>query len=269
MNRIYRLFAFAIVITGSASCQKVIDVKLNSAAQRYVIEGEVNDGPGPYTVTISRTRDFAENNNFEQIGGGLVVITDVTANISDTLRESNPGTYRTSRLAGVLGHSYRLSVLVGGQSFTANSVMPAKAVDIDSLYIRPSALGGDNIFMVAQYLDPVGTGNYYRARQWINDTAVKGSRIRSDYATDGILYRGQMMYDASEESGNPKVKIGDKIEVELQCINEEVYEYYRTLTDVTGENSATPANPLSNITGGALGIFNTCTSRRRTSIAAY
>ena len=269
MKRIYRLVAIAIVITGASSCQKVIDVKLNSADQRYVIDAEVNDGPGPYTVNISRTKSFAENNTFDRISGGQVIITDVTSNISDTLREASPGVYQTSLLAGVPGHSYRLSVSVGGQIFTANAAMPATAVAIDSLYVRPSAFGGDNIFMIAQYKDPIGIGNYYRARQWVNDTAVQGSRVRSDYATDGIVYRSQMIYETGEESGNPKIKIGDRIEAELQCVNKEVFDYYRTLLDVTGENSATPANPLSNITGGALGIFNTCTRSRKATIAAY
>ena len=269
MKTIYRIFALGIIISGAASCQKVINVKLNSADQKYVIEGEVNDGPGPYSVVVSRTKAFTENNSFDQVGGAEVIITDKTAGISDTLDETAPGLYQTSILAGVPGHTYVLSVRSGGQTFTATSAMPAQVVSIDTLYTRPSDFGGDNIFMIAQYRDPVGAGNYYRARQWVNDSLVKGSRVRSDYATDGQTYKSQLSYEADEESGNPKIDIGDRISAELQCVNKDVYDYYRTLRDVTGENSATPANPLSNVTGGALGIFNTCTSRKKSGIAAF
>lgn len=269
MNTLYRALAAAVLVTGAASCQKVINVKLNSAAQQYVIAAEVNDGPGPYTVTVSRTKDFTEDNNFAQVGVAQVIITDETAGITDTLTEAAAGAYRTSKIAGVPGHTYRLSVQVGGQAFSAVSAMPEQAVPIDSVYIRKSDFGGDDIFMIAQYRDPTGTGNYYRARQWVGDSAVKGSRVRSDYATDGQVYRSQLSYDTDEESGNPVIDIGDSITAELQCITRETYDYYRTLRDVTGDNSATPANPLSNITGGALGIFNTCTSRKKSRIAAY
>jgi hypothetical protein len=267
MNGIFRLIMAILVITGPASCQKVIDVKLNSADQRYVIDAEIHDGPGPYSVVISKTRAFTENNAFDQVSGAQVIVTDMTAGVSDTLREAVAGRYQTSTLAGAPGHAYRLSVTAGGQIFTASATMPAQAVEIDSLYVRESDFGGDNLFMIAQYRDPVGTGNYYRSRQWVTDTAVKGSRVRSDYATDGQVYRSQLTYESGEDSGNPRIDLGDKIEVELQCITKEVFDYYRTLRDVTGENSATPANPLSNIAGGALGVFNVCTSRKKSGIA--
>jgi hypothetical protein len=45
------LLVTIIVFSG---CQKVINVDLNEAAPRIVIEGLINDRPGPYTVTISK-----------------------------------------------------------------------------------------------------------------------------------------------------------------------------------------------------------------------
>jgi hypothetical protein len=269
MNIVSRLLVATLISLSAASCQKVIDVKLNSAARKYVIEGEVNNGPGPYLITISQTRDFGEDNNFDEVSGALVRIADETAGVVDTLRESSPGTYVSSTLAGVPGHSYRLTVLAGGQTFTALASMPAQAVQIDSLYVKRSEFGGDFVFITPEFTDPVGVGNYYRIRQWVNDTAIDGSRLRNDDATDGQTFRAPLYYNADEESGNPKIRNGSNIAVELQCLNKEVFDYYRTLGDVTGENSATPANPLSNITGGALGIFNTCTTHKKQGVAAF
>jgi hypothetical protein len=258
-------FAFLTI----TSCQKVIDVKLNSSAQQYVIEGEITDAAGPYTVTISRTRDFTENNDFEKIGGASVIIKDVTANTTDTLRQASAGTYQTSITNGVPGHTYQLSVVVNGKSFTASSAMPTRAVTIDSLYAAKSTFGSDDIFMVPVYTDPVGMGNYYRIRQWINGVQVKGSRVRSDEATDGTTYRSQLFYDTDVDAANPIIKLNDSIRAELQCINKSAYDYFRTLHDATGDNSATPANPLTNITGGALGVFNACISRTKRSKAVF
>ena len=258
-----------LIVIGFSSCQKVINVKLNDSAQQYVIEGEVTNAAGPYTVTLSRSRNFTENNDFDQITGATVLITDVTASITDTLRASGAGTYITSKLQGVPGHSYRLNVVIGTQRFEAMSEMPAQIVKIDSLYASRSTFGGEDVYMSPVYTDPVGKGNYYRVRQWVRGIQIKGSRARSDEATDGFTYRSQLFYDTDDESGNPVIKLNDSIMAEVQCINRQVYDYFRTLGDATGDNSATPANPLTNISGGALGVFNTCLSSKRTAVAVF
>lgn len=256
-----------LLVFACVSCQKVINVKLKNSAQLVVIEGEVNNAPGPYTVSISRSRDFSENNDFEQIAGAAVTITDLTSSLTDTLKASVPGKYTSSRLQGTAGHSYRLNVVINGQSFSATSSIPTQSVNIDSLYVRKSTFGGDELYMIAEFTDPVGKGNYYRIRQWVRGILVKGSRVRGDEATDGFTYRSQLFYDTDDESGNPIINLNDSIMAEVQCINQQVYDYYRTLGDATGDNSATPANPLTNITGGALGIFNTCLSSKKSAVA--
>jgi hypothetical protein len=268
MRTICKILLPALVLTG-VSCQKVINVKIKSAVQQYVIEGEITDGPGPYMVKISRTRDFTENNNFDQVSGARVTVRDIEAGTTDTLRETTSGTYHTSKVKGIPGHNYVLGVLVNGQAFTASSVMPVQAIAIDTLYAGRSTFGGEDVFMTAVFTDPPGKGNYYRIRQWVRGLQVNGSRVRSDEATDGFTYRSQLFYDTEDDAGNPLIHSKDSISAELQCLNRQVYDYYRTLQDATGDNSATPANPLSNITGGALGVFNTCTSRKKTAVAIY
>ena len=270
MNTIYRFIILAIIIAGTSSCQKVIDVQLNSADQRYVIEGEINDGPGPYQVKISRTKDFSADNNFDQISGAQVSITDVNASKTEVLSETSPGIYQTKTLTGVPGHAYQLSVSVNGKSFAATSSMPSQAVGIDTLYAGPLEFNDKDIFMTPVFTDPVGKGNYYLLRQWVNGQLIKGTVARSDDATDGKTESFPLRYDTQTDSGNPEIDKGDNITAELQCVNRQVYDYYRTLRDVTGaSNSATPTNPLTNITGGALGIFNTCTNRKKSAIASF
>jgi hypothetical protein len=264
-------FIFSIlVLFVLTSCQKVIEVKLNSAAPQYVIQGEITDSPGPYFVTISRTKDFSADNNFDEVSGALVIITDSTANISDTLKEVITGTYQTSHIQGAYGHTYKLNVTINGQSFYAVSVMPAQAVNIDVLYAGPSLRGQNEIFMTVVFQDPPGKGNYYLLKQWINGAEVKSANVRSDDATDGQNFSVQLRYDTNKDAGNPVIHKGDQIKAELNCINKEVYDYYRTLQSVSGtSNTATPTNPLTNIIGGALGVFNCCTSRTKTTIANF
>lgn len=256
------------LLFGAASCQKVIEIKPNAFTQRYVIEGEVTDAPGPYTVTISKTRSVSDDNTFEGVDDAQVIITDLGAGVSDTLQRTTQGRYQSSRISGTAGHEYRLMVRIGSETFTASSTIPASAVSIDSMYVEKSDFG-DDYFVVPVFTDPAGRGNYYRMLQWVNGRLIRGYWLRNDNARDGQTYTSALRYDTEEDSGNPVIQNGDSIRVELQTVSKPTYDYYRTLEDVTGYSFTTPANPLSNISGGALGVFATGLSRSKTVIARF
>ncbi len=61
-----------------------------------------------------------------------------------------------------------------------------------------------------------------------------------------------------------KVRSKDTVMVEMRCIDKAVYDYFYSLDQIssTNGNSATPANPVSNILGGALGYFSAHTVRK-------
>jgi hypothetical protein len=64
----------------------------------------------------------------------------------------------------------------------------------------------------------------------------------------------------------PRLKPGDTMFVELWGIDKGVYEYYSTLNEIlggAGPSTASPANPTSNITGGAMGYFSAFTVARK------
>lgn len=58
---------------------------------------------------------------------------------------------------------------------------------------------------------------------------------------------------------------GDAIELDLQCIDRNVYRYYYAFGQNLGEGGppVAPANPPSNISNGALGVFSVHTSSKR------
>ena len=60
-----------------------------------------------------------------------------------------------------------------------------------------------------------------------------------------------------------RLQSGDLAIIQLESIDSAMYQYYYSLNQVTDQNSATPANPQSNIKGGALGYFTVHTASRR------
>jgi hypothetical protein len=257
VGRKYLILA-VIAIMEFCSCQKVINVNLNNAASKFVITGNVSNEPGPYIVSISKTINFSEDNVFPSVTNALVVITDSIAAVTDTLSRGAAGYYQTHVLQGIPGHVYQLYVNIGGQVFLSRSVMP-QPIALDSIYVV-SATFGDKKDVTAVYNDPVGVGNHYHLTLSIADSSSTNIYIHSDQVTDGNRVLQQLRNSIDIHSG-------DSVKVALECIDDSVYKYYSTLSQTINQNSATPANPQTNISGGSLGYFSAHTVSRKGIIA--
>jgi hypothetical protein len=240
------------------SCEKVIDLKLNTSGSQIVIQGTVYDQPGPYTVKISKTVDFDESNIFPPVTGAEVEISDNTGN-TEVLTETSPGIYLTSSIQGVPGRTYTLTIKADGKNYTAGSTMPP-AVNIDSLYCEKSYFG-DFLQLYAEFSDPAGAENYYHLSQDINGVIQDVMGVASDELYDGQIIKFPFM-PVDEES---ILISGDTTTVWLESIDKGVYEYYRTIDQYSGQYT-TPSNPVSNINNGALGYFKACSMRKKTII---
>jgi len=236
------------------SCQKVINIDLNSASPAIVIVGNVSDQPGPYTVTLNQTVNFSDPNSFPAVSGAFITIADNAGN-KDTLRETMPGIYHTKTLMGIAGRTYNLTVIANGQTYTSSSTMP-QAVTFDTLVVAQiDGFRDTNLYPQAHFQDPASVSNYYRFVETRNDTAVTRIFVIDDQYSNGRYIDYTMRSDTA-------LAIGDSVKVEMQCIDQGTYQYFSTFREASGgQTSVTPANPISNITNNALGYFSAHTSR--------
>lgn len=250
------------------SCEKVIDLKLNNAAQKYVIEGNITDEAGNCAVKITQTKDFDQNNDFPGVSGATVTISD-NGGAAITLDEKSTGVYETTAITGTTGHVYTLTVVVGGQTFTAASTMPV-LVPFDSLYISELQLGGDTRKLATvAYQDPLGLGNGYHFIQFKNGVQEKTVFASNDEFSDGrAITQNLLTFNNNNNDDDKKIKSGDSVRVVMECVDPAVYTYWHSIDAATGEsNSATPANPVTNIVGGALGYFSVHTVQQKSIVA--
>ena len=258
------LFFLLPVLLAAVACKKVIQVDLNSAAPQIVIEGEVTNGPAPYFVRISKTVDFSASNEFPPVTGAVVRLTDTTNGISDTMLEAGPGLYRSIEVGGVSRHTYRLDVSAEGRQYTAFSTMPER-VKLDSVTFAQN-IGVDNkleINAVAGCHDPAGVANYYQFFEVVNSRPVPDIFVFDDRLSDGRYIQYPLYNDSAYLSP------GDTLRLTMNCIDKNMYNYFFTLMNVAGNNnfqSATPTNPVSNISNGALGYFSAHTTQQVTII---
>ena len=258
------IFAAVFAVTLLTSCEKTIDVDLNESSPALVVEADISDRPGPYYVRLAQSVNFDDPNTFPPVSGALVTIADNAGN-SEALKEVSPGLYETSVLEGVHRRIYTLTVVTGGEEYTATSTMP-EPVTLEALSVEEGGfIGEEEMEVVAWFQDTPNKKNYYRFRGWNGELSFNEAYAFEDKAYDGQYVRYALEPD--EDNEDLKIASGDHIEVELQCVDPSVYLYFLTLAQYTGEGPPTaPANPISNISNGALGYFSAHTVSKRTIV---
>jgi hypothetical protein len=271
------------LVMGLSCCTKVINVDLNDAAPNIVVDAAVTDSVGPYTVNLTQTVNFSDNNVFPAINGASVILSDNAGN-SNILTEAvaGSGNYITSNLQGVDGRTYYLSITYNGKNYTATSTMPygvpldSVVADTGSTHHGGGGFGGggyggggttaSGVTVRAVFTDPKGIVNYYRLIEYVNRVPNYNSiTIISDLGQDGT----QITENVARR--DTSIHAGDTITVVLQGIDANVYEYYRTLKQVTktqtGINVTVPGNPTTNLSNNALGFFSAYSVRTMQTIA--
>ncbi len=246
MKEVTFLLAGALMVT---ACQQVVDLNLNKSSARLTIEGSVNNGPGPHHVRITRSINFYQDNSYPNVSGAIVIITNTSAAVTDTLSEVSPGIYETHSIAGRPGDTYRLSAFVENKIYTATSTMP-QPVALDSVTFNYGTK--NTIRAVANFQDPMGTINYYKFTAYVNGKYLKELHTFEDRLSDGRYIREKMDNDTSD------IKKGDDVLLSLIGIDKAVDAYLKEAQTIAYDNAnlVAPSTPQTNIEGGALGYFS-------------
>ena len=234
-----------------SSCEEVITLDIDPADAKVVVEAEVTQGPGPHFVYLRKTVGIDDDNTFPNVAGATVVLSDDAGTV-DTLQEFAAGGYASGHLVGVPGRTYTLSIASEGNTFTAQSTMPLP-VTLDSVFNQTvDFFDGIRYPVFGNFQDPAGTANQYRYVTWVNGRRLPGSVVDEDATYDGRYNRAFIQGPGAE------IELGDSVRVEMQCIDAPVYEYFSSFAQLgNGPNgSSAPANPYTNIQGGAIGYFS-------------
>lgn len=254
------IFLASLFLVALSSCEKVIDIDLNSSDPQYVVEGEITNEARPYQIKITKTVNFSESNNFPTVSGAVVTIADDAGN-TETLTETKSGIYETKILRGVPTRTYTLTVKHNGKTLTSVTKMPA-LVPLLNINTIPDNFGGggpgggseQTYSAVPLYNDPAGVKNFYRFIQVINSKLDSSFLVRNDN-----LYDGKQTVQPIFSRGT-KILKGDTLNIAMQCIDNQVYDYFYSLNQSSGDGpggGTTPSNPVNNIVGG-LGYFSAC-----------
>ncbi|RQO75755.1 DUF4249 domain-containing protein [Pedobacter sp. KBW06] len=258
----YTRCVFAIIaVSAFSACEKVIDLKLDEAVPVIVIDGGISDLNENHIIKISKTYNFTEPNKFNGVSKASIVL-KADGKVQAAFVETLPGVYQTTtKFKGKSGVRYDLAVTFEGKTYEASSVMPARVI-LDALTFKTfNFFGGNKSYIVANFSDPAGVANQYR---YILRTkgVVEEDAVSEDRFNDGNKVENVIFYELDD------LLKGDSVHVEFQCIDRNVYRYFYSLGQNSGQGGppVSPANPPSNFSNGALGVFNAHTSSSRTAV---
>lgn len=101
-----------VLLAYSISCVDPIDIVNDTESGSLVVDGLITDDPGPYKVTLTRSRTIGSDLDNSVFVQGAVVLLQDDAGQVDTLTEQQPGQYFTdsTRVRGVQGKKYRIHI---------------------------------------------------------------------------------------------------------------------------------------------------------------
>ncbi|MCW8310795.1 DUF4249 domain-containing protein [Sphingobacterium sp. InxBP1] len=241
---------FLILFT---ACEENIDIDLNTADARLVIDAQLTDASTTQRIRISRSVGFDQPINSSGTKGANVVVTDDQKH-SYSFQYEKDGYYVHRSFKPVSGRTYTLKVAVQQKSYTATSKMPAY-VAVDSTGIFEKKIAGDSYFFVTMtFKDPANVANHYMYTLSVNGKPFRFASTQNDQFNDGLKvthYISDLETDLSP---------GDDVVIRRYCVDEKTYQYWNEYQRNNLSNAA-PGNPPSNITNGALGYFSVAPMR--------
>ncbi len=249
-----RFFILIIATLSLASCEKVIDVDLNSADPQMVFEANLAAGSDSLWISITKTADYFSSEPNPMVDGAAIDFTD-GAGVTKQATGMGSGLYLVTGVNSTVGKTYTIRADVEGQITEASSYMPVTVL-LDSVTFEflPATDFSDASYRInLAFQDPPDTLNYYQIIVRIN------GKVEGDITVfDDKFYQGAYL---DIPLFGYEIEKGDVVEIELQSIDADVYKYFLTLASIvsqTGPPGIAPGNPITNLKGDIqLGYFGT------------
>lgn len=312
MAKYFSYISFLLLGTFISGCEEVVDIDLSGyLSDAIVFEGNVTNERPPYFFHLTRPSAISGDNynDYEGIDDAVIIITDVTKGIKDTLqyvpasvegnyvyyyyydydkkrkevisvlpKKSVGGMYVTTKLYGIVGHSYSLDFYCDGKHFESEAQKMDPPLVITDLKVNKVDLGekGETIAPCISFINPPGKNYYMFSFYPWSYTHFTFSLPHFLFREDGNWRYSILSDEHLEENvkdfvvddgenalgypdGSGYIPVGDSLYVWALTISESCYKVYEQMLEQLrtdgGAYTPTPTSIKGNITGGVFGCF--------------
>lgn len=238
MKNIKLFIAVIIASFTIISCEDVIEVNLDTAAPKLVIDASIKWQKGTtgslQKIKLTTTTDFYTN-TIPVATGAVVTVTNITLSTPVTylfVEEGQTGEYICANFSPIINNNYTLAVAYKGQTYTATSqFMPTPEIVKTEQTLKPG-FGGDDFYEVKFYFQDNGAeDNFYLAGAKNSNIVYPEYGVISDEFTQGNL-----MFAIYQD----ELKKGDVIDYTIQGVTEKYNNYMAKLLNIAGTDGGNP-----------------------------
>ena len=268
MKKIF-LIAFILPLLLFISCQDVVNVDLNNAPPKLVIDASINWQKGTLgneqKIKLTTTTDYF-NTKIPIVTGATVVIKNSENTLFDFIEVPNTGEYVCSNFIPIIGEKYTLSIVSNNQTYTASETLKPVAAINNIVQNNQGGITGTDIEIKTFYTDPANEEDYYLYKY------TYSTKLKSEYYVDeDTFFQGNTFFSTSR---NNDLKVGELVEVTHFGISKSYYNYMNVLLSIAGNSGGSPfQSPPATVRGNiinttdsgnfALGYFRLCETDSR------
>lgn len=274
MKKINNFGLLAITILGFMSCEKIIELEVPSSDPILIIESSISNDTTFWTVKLSNSQPYFEQNDKVFIADAFVTISDNMGNV-DTLIHQDTGLYATKIVKYCeIGRTYTLKVVHEGKEYLASEkCRPQVSISFLMSFELPDRNGfiEPGFYVFEKAGENETKGDYYLWKIYKNDTLLDDF----GYVLDTDEFRETSFFNINIDPDDPlkdmdknilprpfpfKFDVGDTAVVEQYNISKAYYSFLVELQSQLSRSGTPfdppPVNPRTNIQGGAFGFFS-------------
>ncbi|WP_396194076.1 DUF4249 family protein [Flavobacterium sp.] len=252
MKSSHYILSFLFLLTFTA-CEKVIDVDLNTAEPKLVIEASINwyaaTAGNEQKIKLSTTSGYFSN-EIPKVSDAIVFITNSTNQVFDFFEDpSELGTYKCTNFIPIVNETYTLTVIHEGETYTSTEKLLNTPTVTRVEQENDGGVLGNEIEVKFYFDDLVNETNFYFLR--IDDPY----KVIPEYGVieDRFFQNNEMFGLYFSEDLKP----GDTLTFTLNGVTQGYFNYMDVLLEQTGTNSMGPfSTPTATVRGNIINQTN-------------
>lgn len=229
------------------SCEDVINVDLDTAAPRLVIDASIDwvkGTPGNQQKIVLSTTTGYYSADFPTVSGAEITVTNMAGTAFTFTESGNTGQYLCTDFQPVIGDTYQMTILLNGETYTAIETLTAAPDIMENIDQKnEGGFGGDEIEITFYYQDDPAATNYYLFGLSSPQVAFPQYEVEDDEDSEGNII--------PEYYSHEDLKAGDVVNIRLYGISQQYHDYMNKLIIASGADTgpwpATPSAVRGNI----------------------
>lgn len=241
-----------IAILTLSSCEDVVDIDLNTAAPKLVIDASIKWQKGTVgneqTIKLTTTTGFYET-VLPTVTGAVVFITDSNAIQYDFNEDIGTGNYICTNFNPVLNETYVLTVIHDGETYLATeNLIPAPTIDSVNQNDE-GGFTGDQVEVKFFFQDNGLVDNFYLIQFNTSFSILPEYGVVNDE-----FFQGNQMFGLYS---NENLKPTDNLTFTLHGISEQYFNFMNVLLSVAGSGGGGPfQTPPATVRGNIINQTN-------------